>query len=878
MKKNHAVLSYALLMLGLVSQPADAKAAELPAVLPKEDAGACLVFTEEPEETIRIDHGSYEQILIDYEASPVDSDDTLDVLPCIEICGDAVVSEVQVICGNVRILTDAPVDTLILGEVVQETASDWSDSDVLQQVEIGTDIGSVQVLSEADSSYYRSYTYKPYTGSCTLRAGCQIKEVSIYEVYSDVFSGEEVPLMKKHGSFPEESRDHASDMELFCDGIWNEKMFPCEEISDWLLRYESRYELEWYARSDASGIFRWEKRAFLNGRLCGSVLLDASFDAGEIPYSDPIFLDCNASFVRPDTASVCPLRLSGGRRQVTVYSGTVILDGDVDELIIANRYDASFGKAAAQVTVNGNVSSLILHGDCASVTLSVTGSVTLGCQTAGLCNDPTMKMLYFSKEMDGVSSILYNGTFSPDLYFYPDSDCTGAGFRMDGVLSENRRAAGMDGVSDPDSYHREAYLNLGYLPHVLTTDPVLPASFDGNVLSPAGFAFALTLYQYEKTEDDLLLFLPGSTSVIPETAAPLTFCLRLPDALASGLTPSNADTSDPTNSIERTKMLCLVRIAEDAVSGERSYELLDCTLDGTELSFSAKRFSTFALVWMMPSAEVVADEPDCIPEEPDMSEPEEKPDTIPEEPHMPEPEEKPKTYPEKPDLTEPEEKPKTIPEEPNEPENIPGMPAEDCPVIPEVPVILNSLKPAAPANAPDNPVIPQLEDTSNMPHMVHAPSTGDNVLASCGLFFFPFVILFVLLGIPGVCIANGTFLLIPDTSHTALTLYEFHAGFDGITMEEYWSFDLLPAYENPSLQAWDDHLIVFYQDDRKRLPQVYVEMDSDEDWIDLACPARGRNARMEIHQDQIYVYTAKEVYICDASDPLAGWKCMERTL
>ena len=826
MKNTHAVLSYALLMLGLFGHPMEAKAESL-------------VFTEEPEETVVIDHGEFDSIRVEYEASVSawDAD-----APAIEISGDAIVRQLRVVCGNVRLSTDAPLETLILGEVIKESDSDWSAIDALQHVEIGTDVHSLQILKpvSTDTAYpfleesvQASSYYSSYSGSCILRSGCQVDEASIYEYYYDGFSGEETALKKAHGVFPESLQKTDTDTELFCQGIWDNGIFPCEEVSDWLERYESRYDFRWYAARSASGNIQWEKQAFEKDTFCGTILLDSPFDPDGIPCDAAITIDTGLA---SESASTAPantaaemLQLSGNRRTVTVYSGNVLLNGDIDKLVIADRYRTDYGRLLANISVNGSISSLTLLGDCAGVTLSVTGSVSSGSQTSMLCEDQSMNNVYFFKEADGVSSILYSGTFDPGIYFYSSPECTGAGFRMDGLLSDNRRAAGMDTASGDLLYRRNCYTNLGSMLHELSPAPDLPDTLHSITLTPAGFAFELMLERYDETEDVLFLFTPELSPSISNTSAPLTFRLQLPESLVEALSAST----------DSDRKLFLIRMKEDRLSDSPCYELIDCTLEGSVLSFTVDRFSIFSLAWVIPDEPVVPDEP-VIPDVP----------SVPDEPIVPD-------EPVIPDVP-------AVPDEaivPNEPV-IPDVPAApDDPVVPDIPVIS------------DVPVIPE-----SAPALVQckSPVTGDNLLASCGLFSFPFTIFFLLLGFPGVCIPSGTFVLFPEESDSSLTLYQFHADFHGISLDEYWRFDLLPAYTNPDLLAWENHLIVFYQDDRKRLPHVYVEMDSDSDWIDLDCPARGKNARWEVKQDRIYVYTAKELYICDATDPLAGWSCVTR--
>lgn len=639
--------------------------------IPQETKLEELTFYVEPLEDIHITHGTFDEIVLQYVSTEEDSEHG----PAVCVEQDAQIDQVRVIGGNVRIGVD--VQSL---SVLHKTI----DSDYIY--------GTESVRGAQD--------YSSYAGNCILEPGYSVGNIDVYEYYYDGVMEKDVLLCKE--SAPEDQIPYCmqdAESVLFRKGEWNPELFPLEKRADWQQNYEKEQGYVFsYQGHFTEGRMHWKRIAEKDGTYLSSCELDEAFSEDRIPADSRLIIEGDLT---------TPVKLNGNYDKLTICTGTVEVAGNVKELVIQDRMRFSPEAGGLKVLVNGDVSSLVLLGDCVDTQLIINGSIGVGRKSSCVRGPDELGYVYFSAAKGESGLIWSEGMPADGIYFYEDETCSGAGYRISGSPRQNAARFGLDHREQRNYYNRIAFDNLGmdFSMAVLTEaeQKNILAQISGKTdeyLDYAGLAFALSPMSYYETEDGLYMT-EGDGACPGMVSEPVEFQIRLPDEWMQK-ERLFVEESAPVQ-------YYIVRMHRDPQTDEVEYTLLDCEKEGALLRFMTDRFSTFAVVRGIMTV------PEAVPEK----KPEEIPEKLPEQ--------------------EPEGIPEKLPEQEVEiiPETMPETESEETPVSEENMTAL----------APERT---EKEKTPSMTH-IHAPDTGDNTPDICG--FFPLFLtgMFIICWIYAIC-------------------------------------------------------------------------------------------------------------------------------
>lgn len=639
--------------------------------IPQETKLEELTFYVEPLEDIHITHGTFDEIVLQYVSTEEDSEHG----PAVCVEQDAQIDQVRVIGGNVRIGVD--VQSL---SVLHKTI----DSDYIY--------GTESVRGAQD--------YSSYAGNCILEPGYSVGNIDLYEYYYDGVMEKDVLLCKE--SAPEDQMPYGmqdAESVLFRKGEWNPELFPLEKRTDWQQNYEKEqgYVFSYQGRF-TEGRMHWKRIAEKDGTYLSSCELDEAFSEDRIPADSRLIIEGDLT---------TPVKLNGNYDKLTLCTGFIEVAGNVKELVIQDRMRFSPETGGLKVLVNGDVSSLVLLGDCVDTQLIINGSIGVGRRSSCVRGPDELGYVYFSAAKGESGLIWSEGMPADGIYFYEDETCSGAGYRISGSPRQNAARFGLDHREQRNYYNRIAFDNLGmdFSMAVLTEaeQKNILAQISGKTdeyLDYAGLAFALSPMSYYETEDGLYMT-EGDGACPGMVSEPVEFQIRLPDEWMQ------KDRLFVEESVP--VQYYIVRMHRDPQTDEVEYTLLDCEKEGALLRFMTDRFSTFAVIRGTMTI------PGNVPEQ----EPEEIPEKLPEQ--------------------EPEGIPEKLPEQEVEtiPETMPVTESE------ETPVSGKNMTALAPERT-------EKEKTPSMTH-IHAPDTGDNTPDICG--FFPLFLtgMFIIGWIYAIC-------------------------------------------------------------------------------------------------------------------------------
>lgn len=627
--------------------------------IPQETKLEELTFYVEPLEDIHITHGTFDEIVLQYVSTEEDSEHG----PAVCVEQDAQIDQVRVIGGNVRIGVD--VQSL---SVLHKTI----DSDYIY--------GTESVRGAQD--------YSSYAGNCILEPGYSVGNIDLYEYYYDGVMEKDVLLCKE--SAPEDQMPYCeqdAESVLFRKGEWNPELFPLEKRADWQQNYEKEqgYVFSYQGRF-TEGRMHWKRIAEKDGTYLSSCELDEAFSEDRIPADSRLIIEGDLT---------TPVKLNGNYDKLTLRTGTVEVAGNVKELVIQDRMRFSPEAGGLKVLVNGDVSSLVLLGDCVDTQLIINGSIGVGRKSSCVRGTDELGYVYFSAAKGESGLIWSEGMPAEGIYFYEDETCSGAGYRISGSPRQNAARFGMDHREQRNYYNRIAFDNLGmdFSMALLTEEEQknILAQISGKTdeyLDYAGLAFALSPMSYYETEDGLYMT-EGDEACPGMVSEPVEFQIRLPDEWMQK-ERLFVEESAPAQ-------YYIVRMHRDPQTDEVEYTLLDCEKEGALLRFMTDRFSTFAVIRGIMT----------VPE----AEPEKKPEGMPEK------------------LLEREVK--IIPE------TMPVTESEEAPVSGENMTAL----------APERT---EKETAPSMTH-IHAPDTGDNTPDICGFCMLFLAGMFIICWICAIC-------------------------------------------------------------------------------------------------------------------------------
>lgn len=534
------------------------KMQEILELIPQETKLEELTFYVEPLEDIHITHGTFDEIVLQYVSTEEDSEHG----PAVCVEQDAQIDQVRVIGGNVRIGVD--VQSL---SVLHKTI----DSDYIY--------GTESVRGAQD--------YSSYAGNCILEPGYSVGNIDLYEYYYDGVMEKDVLLCKE--SAPEDQMPYCeqdAESVLFRKGEWNPELFPLEKRADWQQNYEKEqgYVFSYQGRF-TEGRMHWKRIAEKDGTYLSSCELDEAFSEDRIPADSRLIIEGDLT---------TPVKLNGNYDKLTICTGTVEVAGNVKELVIQDRMRFSPEAGGVKVLVNGDVSSLVLLGDCVDTQLIINGSIGVGRKSSCVRGPDELGYVYFSAAKGESGLIWSEGIPAEGIYFYEDEACSGAGYRISGSPRQNAARFGMDHREQQNYYNRIAFDNLGmdFSMAVLTEaeQKNILAQICGKTdeyLDYAGLAFALSPMSYYETEDGLYMT-EGDGACPGMVSEPVEFQIRLPDEWMQK-ERLFVEESAPVQ-------YYIVRMHRDPQTDEVEYTLLDCEKEGALLRFMTDRFSTFAVI------------------------------------------------------------------------------------------------------------------------------------------------------------------------------------------------------------------------------------------------------------------------------------------
>lgn len=526
--------------------------------IPQETKLEELTFYVEPLEDIHITHGTFDEIVLQYVSTEEDSEHG----PAVCVEQDAQIDQVRVIGGNVRIGVD--VQSL---SVLHKTI----DSDYIY--------GTESVRGAQD--------YSSYAGNCILEPGYSVGNIDLYEYYYDGVMEKDVLLCKE--SAPEDQMPYCmqdAESVLFRKGEWNPELFPLEKRADWQQNYEKEqgYVFSYQGRF-TEGRMHWKRIAEKDGTYLSSCELDEAFSEDRIPADSRLIIEGDLT---------TPVKLNGNYDKLTLRTGTVEVAGNVKELVIQDRMRFSPEAGGLKVLVNGDVSSLVLLGDCVDTQLIINGSIGVGRKSSCVRGPDELGYVYFSAAKGESGLIWSEGMPADGIYFYEDETCSGAGYRISGSPRQNAARFGMDHREQRNYYNRIAFDNLGMdFSMALLTEDEQKNILDqicgktDEYLDYAGLAFALSPMSYYETEDGLYMT-EGDGACPGMVSEPVEFQIRLPDEWMQK-ERLFVEESAPVQ-------YYIVRMHRDPQTDEVEYTLLDCEKEGALLRFMTDRFSTFAVI------------------------------------------------------------------------------------------------------------------------------------------------------------------------------------------------------------------------------------------------------------------------------------------
>lgn len=631
--------------------------------IPQETKLEELTFYVEPLEDIHITHGTFDEIVLQYVSTEEDSE----YGPAVCVEQDAQIDQVRVIGGNVRIGVD--VQSL---SVLHKTI----DSDYIY--------GTESVRGAQD--------YSSYAGNCILEPGYSVGNIDLYEYYYDGVMEKDVLLCKE--SAPEDQMPYCmqdAESVLFRKGEWNPELFPLEKKADWQQNYEKEQGYVFsYQGHFTEGRMHWKRIAEKDGTYLSSCELDEAFSEDRISADSRLIIEGDLT---------TPVKLNGNYDKLMLCTGFIEVAGNVKELVIQDRMRFSPETGGLKVLVNGDVSSLVLLGDCVDTQLIINGSIGVGRKSSCVRGPDELGYVYFSAAKGESGLIWSEGMPADGIYFYEDETCSGAGYRISGSPWQNAARFGLDHREQRNYYNRIAFDNLGmdFSVAVLTEaeQKNILAQISGKMdeyLDYAGLAFALSPMSYYETEDGLYMT-EGGGACPRMVSEPVEFQIRLPDEWMQK-ERLFVEESAPVQ-------YYIVRMHRDPQTDEVEYTLLDCEKEGALLRFMTDRFSTFAVIRGIMTV------PEAAPEQ----EPEGMPEKL------------------------PEREIRTISE--IIPETMPVTESEETPVSEENMTVL----------------APERTEKEKTPSMtpIHAPDTGDNTPDICG--FFPLFLtgMFIICWIYAIC-------------------------------------------------------------------------------------------------------------------------------
>ena len=562
--------------------------------IPQETKLEELTFYVEPLEDIHITRGTFDEIVLQYVSTEEDSEHG----PAVCVEQDAQIDQVRVIGGNVRIGVD--VQSL---SVLHKTI----DSDYIY--------GTESVRGAQD--------YSSYAGNCILEPGYSVGNIDLYEYYYDGVMEKDVLLCKE--SAPEDQMPYCmqdAESVLFRKGEWNPELFPLEKRADWKQNYEKEQGYVFsYQGHFTDGRMHWKRIAEKDGTYLSSCELDEAFSEDRIPADSRLIIEGDLT---------TPVKLNGNYDKLTLCTGFIEVAGNVKELVIQDRMRFSPEAGGLKVLVNGDVSSLVLLGDCVDTRLIINGSIGVGRKSSCVRGPDELGYVYFSA-VKGESGLIWSeGMPADSIYFYEDETCSGAGYRISGSPRQNAARFGLDHREQRNYYNRIAFDNLGmdFSMAVLTEaeQKNILAQISGKTdeyLDYAGLAFALSPISYYETEDGL--YMTEGDGACPRMVSELVeFQIRLPDEWMQK-ERLFVEESAPVQ-------YYIVRMHRDPQTDEVEYSLLDCEKEGALLRFMTDRFSTFAVIrGIMTVPEAVPEKkPEGMPEKLPEQEPEGIPEKLPE--------------------------------------------------------------------------------------------------------------------------------------------------------------------------------------------------------------------------------------------------------
>lgn len=444
--------------------------------IPQETKLEELTFYVEPLEDIHITHGTFDEIVLQYVSTEEDSEHG----PAVCVEQDAQIDQVRVIGGNVRIGVD--VQSL---SVLHKTI----DSDYIY--------GTESVRGAQD--------YSSYAGNCILEPGYSVGNIDLYEYYYDGVMEKDVLLCKE--SAPEDQMPYCmqdAESVLFRKGEWNPELFPLEKRTDWQQNYEKEQGYVFsYQGHFTEGRMHWKRIAEKDGTYLSSCELDEAFSEDRIPADSRLIIEGDLT---------TPVKLNGNYDKLTLCTGFIEVAGNVKELVIQDRMRFSPETGGLKVLVNGDVSSLVLLGDCVDTQLIINGSIGVGRKSSCVRGPDELGYVYFSAAKGESGLIWSEGMPADGIYFYEDETCSGAGYRISGSPRQNAARFGMDHREQRNYYNRIAFDNLGMdFSMVVLTEAEqknILAQISGKTdeyLDYAGLAFALSPMSYYETEDGLYM-------------------------------------------------------------------------------------------------------------------------------------------------------------------------------------------------------------------------------------------------------------------------------------------------------------------------------------------------------------------------------------
>lgn len=672
--------------------------------IPQETKLEELTFYVEPLEDIHITHGTFDEIVLQYVSTEADAEHA----PAVCVEQDARTDQVRVIGGNAKIATNEPLKTLTLGEIDGQKKGRICENEILQHVQIGADVQSLSVLHKTMDSDYIYGTesvrgaqdYNNYAGDCILEPGYSVGNIDLYEYYYDGVLEKDVLLCKEFApadQMPYGMQD--AEPALFRKGEWNSELFPLEKRADWQQNYEKEqgYVFSYQGRF-TEGRMHWKRIAEKDGTYLSSCELDETFSQDRIPADSRLIIEGDLT---------TPVKLNGNYDKLTLRTGFIEVAGNVKELVIQDRMRFSPEAGGLKVLVNGDVSSLVLLGDCVDTQLIINGSIGVGMKSSCVRGPDELGYVYFSAAKGESGLIWSEGMPADGIYFYEDETCSGAGYRIIGSPRQNAARFGMDHREQQNYYNRIAFDNLGmdFSMALLTEEEQknILAQICGKTdeyLDYAGLAFALSPMSYYETEDGLYMT-EGDGACPRMVSEPVEFQIRLPDEWMQK-ERLFVEESAPVQ-------YYIVRMHRDPQTDEVEYTLLDCEKEGALLRFMTDRFSTFAVIRGIMTV------PEAVPEKKPEGMPEKKPEGMPEKL--------------------PEREIRTISE--IIPETMPVTESEETPVSGENMTVLST----------------EMTEKETEPSITHtyAPDTGDDTPDICGLFASFLVGMFIICWICAIC-------------------------------------------------------------------------------------------------------------------------------